>query len=330
MSSTPLVSIVIPVFNGEQFIRTALESVAAQTYPSIEIIAVDDGSTDSSVDVVNSFGRDVLLVRQPNRGVAAARNEAIARARGEFIAFLDQDDWWLPRKLEEQVSLCRNDPRIGLVHTNVSYYDDELGQYVGLLNPSTRSDQLVGDCFDKLLLGNGLYNSAVLVRRSLVEQVGPCDLRIPGNTVQDYDLWLRCARNTHFGHVKDPLTVLRLHPAQGLWKRAEMLREELNVLLRYRPENEWFGTLEGRMRLSALHDELAAAYLDRNDTRSARTHFAKSWQAYRSTRQLARLVLSCLPLGIIRVLQGAKQRVSTYAQRDHPSKHATPSREHVA
>lgn len=316
MSSLPLVSVAIPLFNGAKFIRTALESVAAQTYPSIEVIVVDDGSTDSSADIVKAFGRDVVLVRQPNRGVAAARNEAIARARGEFIAFLDQDDWWLPRKLEDQIALCRDDARIGLVHTNVSYYDDALGQFVGLLNPNTRSDQLVGDCFERLLLGNGLYNSAVVVRRSLVEQVGPCDLSIPGNTVQDYDLWLRCARHTRFGHVKDPLTVLRLHPAQGLWKRADMLREELNVLLRLRPENEWFKTRERRTRLSALHDELATAYLDGNETRAARRHFAKSWQAHRSTRQLARFALACLPLPAIRLMQVTKQRVWAYAQRN--------------
>jgi glycosyltransferase involved in cell wall biosynthesis len=322
----PLVSVAMPVFNGEKFIRTALDSVAAQTYPSIEVIAVDDGSTDSSADVVKSFGRDVVLVRQKNRGVAAARNEAIARARGDFIAFLDQDDWWLPRKLEEQVSLCQEDPRIGLVHTNVSYYDDALGQFVGLLNPNARSEQLVGECFEQLLLGNALYNSAVVVRRALVELVGPCDLRIPGNTVQDYDLWLRCAQRTRLGHVKEPLTVLRLHPAQGLWKRADMLGEELNVLLRFRPEHDWLATLEGRARLSALHDELATAYLDKNDARLARAHFAKSWQARRSTRQLARFALSCLPLRAIRLMQATKQRVSAYAQRHrYESNQATAS-----
>src|SRR5689334_4952969 len=98
-----VVSVILPVYNGASFVCRAIETALLQTYSHVEIIAVDDGSTDSSFEILARYGDRVQVIRQQNAGVAAARNSAISASRGEFVAFLDQDDWWLPEKIEQQV-----------------------------------------------------------------------------------------------------------------------------------------------------------------------------------------------------------------------------------
>lgn len=110
--SNPLVSVIIPVHNGEDYLGEAIESALAQTYGPIEIIVVDDGSTDGSADVARSH-KEVQYIYQPNRGAAAARNTALEASRGEFVAFLDADDLWLPDKLKVQVGHLFANPRFG-------------------------------------------------------------------------------------------------------------------------------------------------------------------------------------------------------------------------
>src|SRR5581483_6931540 len=149
----------------------------------------------------------------------------IRAARGEWIAFLDQDDWWLPEKIARQMACVQNDARIGLVHTATRHFDTAQGEFVGASGPATTA--LTGDCLERLLLGNGIYNSSALVRRTALDQVGLLDTAIEGNTVQDYDLWLRVARKFALAVVPEPLTVWRLHPNQGYWSRRQMLTQEL-------------------------------------------------------------------------------------------------------
>jgi glycosyltransferase involved in cell wall biosynthesis len=104
MASAPLVSCIVPVFNGEQYLREALDSVLRQTYRPLELIVVDDGSTDGTSNLVASYGEQVRYVPQPNAGPATARNRGIAAARGDYIAFLDADDLWHPQKAALQVA----------------------------------------------------------------------------------------------------------------------------------------------------------------------------------------------------------------------------------
>ena len=106
---TETVSVVIPAFNAQRFVRDAVDSVLAQTHPSVECIVVDDGSLDSTAEVVRGYGSDVRLIQQENRGVAAARNRGAAEANGELLAFLDADDLWVSTLLERQLPLVRDD-----------------------------------------------------------------------------------------------------------------------------------------------------------------------------------------------------------------------------
>ncbi|HOM16915.1 MAG TPA: glycosyltransferase [Thermoguttaceae bacterium] len=300
---TPLISVVIPVYNGQSFVAQAIESVLAQTWPRVELIVVNDGSTDRSAEVIARYADRLVLVEQPNRGVAAARNAGMERAQGEFVALLDQDDWWRPEKLARQAKLLLADPRIGLVHTAVEHYDQARQEWVGPLNPQARPELLVGQCFRRLLLDNQIYNSTVLLRAEALRQVGLCDLSIRGNTVQDYDLWLRIAKHWELAYVPEPMVIFRIHGHQGTWDRRLMLSEEARLLERVLAEENLGDDPELRARMARLYDQLGGAHLDAGDRRSARQNFRRSLQWRPSRRVRLLWAVSFLPVPLIRILQ---------------------------
>jgi len=290
-----LVSVVIPVYNGAAHLRQAIESVLSQTYAAVELIAVDDGSTDESPAVLQQYANRLTIIRQANAGVATARNSGIQRATGEFIAFLDQDDWWHPEKLERQVAVFREDDGIGLVHTDVAYFADEQKTFVLPPNPDTNPSSMVGNCFDRLLLGNHITNSSVVVRRSMLDRYGLCNTSLKKNTVADHDLWLRIAKNSRVGFVDQRLTYFRIHAGQGSASRIAMLSDEIGVILQYRSKQEWKATPQGRQRLGDLYDELATAYFDSHQPHPARRYFATALSYNPTPRQISRYLASCLP-----------------------------------
>ncbi len=292
---SPRFSVVIPVFNGERFLRQTLESVLSQTCPGVEIIAVDDGSTDESVSLLEAVGDRVQVVSQANTGVGGARNAGIDRARGEFVAFLDQDDWWQPEKLRLQSEVFERNPEVVLVHTEVSYYDTERDEFVGPLNKKARREEVVGDCRDRLLMENWICNSSVAVRKSALDVTGGCDHQIRGNTVQDYDLWIRLSRLGAFGFVPSRETVFRLHSDQGHRERSLLLEEELKVLLQHRSEQEWRSKKEWRERLAQVCDELATSYWETGNISSARNAFRRAARYSPTLRQVSRATASHLP-----------------------------------
>jgi len=122
----PLVSVVIPVYNGERFLRESLESVVAQTFQDYEIVCVDDGSTDGSCALLKQYGARVRVIQQANAGQSAARNVGVRQATGGFVAFLDQDDRWYPSKLAQQVTVLSAEPDVAMVHCNYDRMDTSL------------------------------------------------------------------------------------------------------------------------------------------------------------------------------------------------------------
>lgn len=293
-----LVSVVIPVYNGATHLRQAIESAISQGHPNVEVVVVDDGSTDASPSILSSFGSTIRVVRQPNAGVGAARNVGIAKAKGEFVAFLDQDDWWKNEKLARQVDMFRHDGTIGLVHTGVQWFDENAQSFCDSPNPRAKPETIVGECFDRLLLGNPITNSSVMVRRSMLDEVGMCDSRIVGNTVQDYDLWLRIARRANFAFEQNGLTVFRLHGEQGHRNRIAMLTQEIEVLFRLLPNQYWKASALRRRRMGELHDEVAVAYFDSGSAAKAREYFASAlrWEPTLSRRLRAFASLWPMPL----------------------------------
>jgi glycosyltransferase involved in cell wall biosynthesis len=198
MSDPPLISVIIPAHNAARFIERTLTSAQRQTYGNIEIIVVDDGSEDQTpVLVEDAASRDarIRLLGQPHRGVAVARNHAIAHARGEFIAPLDADDLWFPTKLEQQMLRMRQaGPTTGLVYSWwVAVNEDDT--IVGAADRWT----VEGDAFQALVLRNFIGNASVpLIRRACLDQVGTYDTTLRargGQGCEDWDLTLRIAEH---------------------------------------------------------------------------------------------------------------------------------------
>jgi len=188
----PLVSIVIPTYNRERDIARALKSVLAQTYPKWEALIVDNHSIDNTGDVVRSFNDTrIKLFKIHNDGVvAASRNEGIRQATGEYIAFLDSDDWWLPRKLEVSLQYLKQG-------ADVVYHDLFVATKTRqkIFFKIARTRDLRSPPFDDLIAnGNGLNNSSVVVRKDLLHAINGLSEDRNLIAAEDYDAWLRIAR----------------------------------------------------------------------------------------------------------------------------------------
>ena len=212
----PPVSVVIPVLNGERYLGEAIASAFAQTYPPLEVIVVDDGSSDHSANVASEFGARVL--RTPHRGVSAARNTAIAVAEGELIALLDADDRWPPGRLAVQVDQFRRRPELGFV----------IGRGRLFLNPGTERP---GWFTDDLAAGaSALARQTILARRSMFERIGAFDETV--DICEDLD-WLARARDAGVPYevLDDVLVEYRFHGANtGLPRRHDLERGVLRAL----------------------------------------------------------------------------------------------------
>ena len=208
----PLVSVIIPAYNAETFLAKTLESVLSQTYQNIEILVVDDGSTDTTAEIVKSFAKKdsrISLLQQPNAGVAAARNLAIEKSRGEYIAPIDADDIWYPQNLEKQVK-CLNSsaPSVGVVYSwSVDINEKDL--LTGGFYNSTIEGEVYTALVYKYFIGNA---SSSLIRRICFEKIGGynCKLKLENaQGCEDWELHLRIAENYQFKVVSEYLVGYR-------------------------------------------------------------------------------------------------------------------------
>ncbi|BBK29533.1 hypothetical protein STHU_01670 [Allostella humosa] len=211
MAAAPLVSIVIPVFNGANYLAEAIESALGQTYRDIEVLVVDDGSTDQGATrrVAAAFGSRIRYLAKPNGGVGSALNFGIAAMRGELFSWLSHDDLYRPRKVERQVAAWRSAGRRAVVVGDVETMDAE-GTTVGYR--SLAGTNLAARPLDAIMRRD-LNGCAMLIPRAVFDEVGLFDPGLP--TTQDYDLWLRMAHRVPFVHVAAPDVRQRLHPEQG-------------------------------------------------------------------------------------------------------------------
>lgn len=219
MQSKALVSVLIPAYNDAKFVGQAIESVLAQSLrDDLEIIVVDDGSTDNTADVVRSFGSAVTLLQQQNAGVAAARNHAIRHASGEYIAFLDADDLWHPRKLEMQVGHLRHCGRCVAVYCNKQELrPDADGQWP---EPQWRDEGLDAVCanpeqsgwlYRALLFDSIIHTTTIMVPKRIIDQIGWIDESLRKG--EDLDYWLRLSRLGEIHMMDAVLSSYRIHPA---------------------------------------------------------------------------------------------------------------------
>ena len=207
------VSVVMPCYNGAQFIAQALDSALAQTHRPVEILVVDDGSKDNSAELVNDYiqrfpDRGLRLIQQPNAGEPAARNTGIFASTGTWVAQLDTDDWWEPQKLEMQLAAAKEaGPECVMVHTGVIGHLPD-----GRLNPSKGKSKRVGWCTKALLDPESIGHPSIMVRKTALEKIGGYDPDF--KQACDIDLYFRLSAVGTFVHVPDHLLHYRYHAGQ--------------------------------------------------------------------------------------------------------------------
>ncbi len=206
----PLVTAVIPVYNGERFVADAIRSVLSQTYPRIECLVVDDGSKDGSAEVVKPFLPDARYVPKKNGGVASARNHGVSQARGEFVAFLDADDAWDPTKIEKQMDVVRARPDAGLVYSGMSLVDETLRR-IGELQPAPPSLALRNTLLLEQPSATGIGSTSV-IPVEVFRCAGGFDERL--STSADCDLTCRIALRYPVACTAEALALYRCHQSQ--------------------------------------------------------------------------------------------------------------------
>jgi glycosyltransferase involved in cell wall biosynthesis len=180
----PLVTVIIPTYNRGWIVKEAVDSVLEQDFSDYELIVVDDGSSDNTPAILKAYGKKITVLRQPNKGVSAARNRGIAAASGRLIAFLDSDDRWLPRKLSAQVKFFNTHPDAVINQTQEHWIRNGVR-----VNPKKRHHKFSGMIFERSLALCLVSPSAVMIKKSLFSIVGVFDENLPA--CEDYDLWLR-------------------------------------------------------------------------------------------------------------------------------------------
>ena len=192
------IAVVIPTYNRITTLARAIESVLAQTSPASEIIVVDDGSSDGTASWIREHYPQIKLIEQPNRGVSAARNRGIESTHCDWIALLDSDDEWLPKKLEEQVALITGRSEHRLIHS------DEIWIRNGVrVNPMKKHAKKGGWIFQGCLPLCAISPSAAMIHRSLFDEVGLFDETLPA--CEDYDMWLRITSRFPVLYCEQPL-----------------------------------------------------------------------------------------------------------------------------
>jgi glycosyltransferase involved in cell wall biosynthesis len=204
----PRVSVIIPTYNRPALLRETLKSVSKQTFADFEIIVVDDGSTVPGVEDVCAEFLECRYFRQENMGRSSARNRGIEEARGELIAFVDDDDLWKPEKLARQVAFLDQNPHIGIVHSPVEkilFDGTPTGELIGNNNPEWRS----GNVFPYAVKGCVVKSPTPLVRMEVFMSCGDFDTSLHG--AEDWDIWARVAYRYEFGVIREPLAYYRVH-----------------------------------------------------------------------------------------------------------------------
>ena len=218
----PKVSVIIPAYNAEKYIAETLDSVLNQTYSDYEVIIVDDGSKDKTVSIIKQYQakypEKVGLIQKENGGPASARNMGIRTAIGEYIAFIDADDLWLPEKLEKQIKCFEAQPsEVGMVYTDAKKFD---GDGIWTLPEKYRHNYIEGWIYKDLLKANFIPNQSVIVRKRCFEKTGLFDESIELISMEDYEMWLRIAKDWKISFFNETLSLYR-EQAQGISKKFE-------------------------------------------------------------------------------------------------------------
>jgi glycosyltransferase involved in cell wall biosynthesis len=307
----PRVSVIIPVFNAARTVEQAIASVRAQTFTDFEIVAVDDGSTDGSIETLRRYGPAIKILQQSNRGPSAARNLGIANSTGEYFAFLDADDWWKPEFLARLIAALERDPRCVMSYCDLQLVDS-LGTpfQTSLMAVRENRPPTVRDMLESLW---PIMPSGTIVRRGALQAVG--GFPEPLRAFEDVYLWLLLREEGPFACVPEKLAVWRfahfpapLKPSGGQEAAGRIFRQMVKARYGVDPA----GHVRSRERAPrSILGYIGLDALARGDRTTARRAFARAIRLdpYR-LRNYLRLVRTILPAGMARALSGKSGRVA--------------------
>jgi len=219
----PKVSVIIPTYNRAHFLTQAIDSVFAQTFKDYEILIVDDGSTDHSVDVIKQYGDRVRYIYQENEGPPGAMNTGVENTTGEYYVVLGNDDMLMPDMLERQLAVMEKDPDLAFVCAG-TYFVDEEGEII----KTSKDGRYREKTFKSLLSDNFVWHLTTVVRRSMADEVGHFDENL--YTTHDYNLWIHLALKHKFEYTDAPLAKFRQHPGNTSKKLDIFLKDHLTIL----------------------------------------------------------------------------------------------------
>ena len=227
LSNDPPVSVVVPAYNAAWCVRRAIDSVLAQESVPLELIVVDDGSTDETLSVLAEYGDRLRVVSKINGGLSSARNAGIKAARGQYVAFLDADDWWLPGKLARQVDTMRLNPELVFCSTAANLVAAD-GRALG----EWKCAPCAGSALEAIFSANAHVagsGSAVLARRNAFDQAGGFDEKL--RSLEDIDMWMRLAALGEFTCIGEPLVMILKRP-ESMSGNLEVMRTSAIAVMR--------------------------------------------------------------------------------------------------
>jgi len=252
-----VVSIIVPCYNVAKYVDEALSSARNQTYPGLDIIAVNDGSTDDTLQILERHAREdrrIRVLNQANRGLPGARNAGMKLVEGEFVSFLDGDDVLLADKTERQVHYLHEHPEIDLAFSDFFLGDSELDR-IGLTVIRIAEDRIT----DEFAVRNCFAVFAPLFRRTMMDSVGEFDETL--RAAEDWDYWIRCSTAGKFGCVRGPVAIYRLHSGQMRLDYGRMSTASKQVI------NKHFRSDRRRYRcaLASLYERNAKTFWHANE-----------------------------------------------------------------
>jgi glycosyltransferase involved in cell wall biosynthesis len=290
----PAVSILLTCFNHIRYLPACVEGIRSQTCQDFEIIAIDDGSSDGTREwLQQNSGDSRLIFNETNLGTYASLNRALQEVRGEYIAILNDDDLWAPRKLEAQLELFAKHPNAGLAHTDGGFIDGDGepmdGSPLGFDFPRTET----GNVVIPLMYANKIIASGALVRKRCFDELGGFNPEYFGSG--DWEMWLRVAEKWDIGYVNEKLTFYRVHgenashKLERIWRDDEKLRKWLRV--KYK-DYDRLGLDKGELDRAKSHNEacLGTVLMLNGKVEEARAAFRQSLE-FDPTRKKSRLRL---------------------------------------
>lgn len=268
----PSVSIIVPTYNRAQLIGRAIQSVLNQTYQDFEIIVVDDGSTDNTEEIVKGFQdeRIVYIRHSKKSGGAAARNTGIKMSRGEYIAFQDSDDEWLPEKLKKQMEVFKNtSPKVGVIYTGAWRIENDNKTYI----PYRWVAQKEGDIHKELLKGNFIALPTAVVKKECFSKVGIFDELLP--RLQDWELMIRISKYYSFKFIDEPL-VISYYTPDSISANDKNLIKALETIL----TSHFYDFKNYKRLLAKQYLYLGRRLWSAGDCRKARSYLIKAVKVY--------------------------------------------------